>query len=64
MVMSLPVLVALGGLLVFFIRHDEMRMSHLVVAALVGAQISTTAIAGEVNGLFSAANHILSTVLT
>ncbi|HET9171903.1 MAG TPA: hypothetical protein VFN97_20875 [Actinospica sp.] len=60
----MPILIALGGALVFFVRHDEMRVSHLFVAALVGAQISTTAMAGEINSVFSAANHILSTVFT
>jgi hypothetical protein len=63
-VLSIPVLLVMGGLLVFFLRHDELRISHLLVAALLGAQISTTGVAGEVNTLFTAANHLISTVFT
>jgi hypothetical protein len=54
----------MGGLLVFFLRHDELRVSHFLVAALLGAQISTTGVAAEVNTVFAAANHLLSTVFT
>jgi len=63
-VLSIPVMLVMGGLLVFFLRHDEARISHLLVAALLGAQISTTGVAAEVNTVFTAANHLLSTVFT
>jgi hypothetical protein len=35
-----------------------------VVAALLGAQISTTGVAAEVDSVFLAANHLLSAVFT
>jgi hypothetical protein len=63
-VLSLPVLGVLGGLLYFFLRSDGLRVSHLFIALLLGAQVSKTGISGEVNALFSAANHLLSTVFT
>jgi hypothetical protein len=63
-VLSLPVLAILGGLLYFFMRSDGLRISHTLVAAMLGAQISSTAIAAELNTVVSAANHLLSTMLT
>ncbi|HTJ70177.1 MAG TPA: hypothetical protein VL551_21755 [Actinospica sp.] len=64
MVLSLPVLAVLGGLLVFFMRSDGLRVSHLLVAAMVGAQVSTTVIAAQLNTVFTTANHLLSTVFS
>jgi hypothetical protein len=63
-VLSLPVLAVLGGLLVFFMRSDGLRVSHLLVAAMVGAQVSTTVIAAQLNTVFTTANHLLSTVFS
>lgn len=64
MVLSLPLLGVLGGLLIFFMRSDGMRISHLLIAGLLGAQVSTTSIAGSVNTLLTAANHLLTSVFT
>jgi hypothetical protein len=63
-VLSLPVLAVLGGLLMFFMRSDGLRISHTLVAAILGAQISSTSIAAELNTVVSAANHLLSTMIT
>lgn len=64
MVLSLPLIGVLGGLLYFFLRSDGLRISHMLVAALLGAQVSTTMVASELNSVVSAANHLLSTVFS
>jgi len=64
MVLSMPILLLLGGLLIFFMRSDGLRVTHALVALLVGAQISTTALATELDAAIAAANHLLSAVFT
>jgi len=64
MVMDVPILLLLGGLLVFFVRSDELRITHTLVAVLLGAQISSTVLATELNAAIAAANHLIGTVLT
>jgi hypothetical protein len=63
-VLSLPLLAILGGLLMFFMRSDGLRISHMLVAAMVGAQVSTTVIAAQLNTVITTANHLLSTMFT
>ena len=62
MVLSMPVLLVLGGLLLFYIRIDGLRPAPTLVAILLGAQISTTVLATEVNAAVAAAGHLLGTV--
>jgi hypothetical protein len=64
MVLSLPILFALAGVLLFFQRIDGMRISHMVVAALLGAQVSTTALATGINAAVSTAGHLLAAVFS
>ena len=64
MMLSMPILLALSGLLIFFMRNDGLRITHTMVAVLLGAQISTTALATGLNAAISAANHLLGTVFT
>jgi len=64
MVFSMPILLALGGLLLLLVRTGGLRVTHTLVAILLGAQISTTALASGVNAVVSAADHLLRTVLT
>lgn len=64
MVLSMPILLILGGLLIFFMRIDGLRITHTLVAVLLGAQISTTALATGLNAAISAANHLVGSVFT
>ena len=64
MVLSMPILLMLGGLLIFFMRSDGLRITHTLVAVLLGAQVSSTVLATELNAAIGAANHLMSTVFT
>ena len=61
--LSLPILFALGGFLLFLIRAGGMKLTHAIMGMLVGAQMSTTVFAGEVGAVFTAAGHLLRTML-
>ena len=64
MVLSMPVLLILGGVLLYFMRSDGLRLGPTLVAVLLGAQISGTVLATEVNAAISAAGHLLGTVFS
>jgi hypothetical protein len=64
MVLSMPVLLILGGVLLYFMRSDGLRLGPTLVAVLLGAQISGTVLATEVNGAISAVGHLLGAVLS
>lgn len=64
MMLSLPILFALGGFLLFLVRAGGMKLSHAIMGVLVGAQMSHTVFASEVGAVFSAAGHLLGTVFT
>ena len=64
MVLSMPILLMLGGLLIFLMRSCGLRITHMLVAAMLGAQISSTALATELNAAIGAANHLVSTIFT
>jgi hypothetical protein len=60
--LSMPILLALGGALIFLIRTAEMRITHAIVGILLGAQLSATALSGGMGAALSAADHLLRTV--
>jgi hypothetical protein len=60
--LSMPILLALGGTLLFLMRSGGMRITHGLVGILFGAQMAATAVAGEVNTAVTAADHLLRTV--
>ena len=64
MVLSMPLLFILGGVLLYFIRSDGLKVGPTLVAVLLGAQISGTMLATEVNAAIAAADHLLSTVFS
>jgi hypothetical protein len=43
--LSLPVLLALGGSLLFVVRHAGMKIVHAIMGVVLGAQLSTTVVA-------------------
>lgn len=60
--LSMPILLALGGTLLFLTRSGGMRITHAIVGVLLGAQLAATALATEVNAAVGAADHLLRTV--
>lgn len=60
--LSMPILLALGGTLIFLTRSGGMRITHALVGMMLGAQLSATFIAGELNAAVTAADHLLRTV--
>jgi hypothetical protein len=60
--LSMPILLALGGTLIFLTRSGGMRITHALVGILLGAQLAATALATEVNAAVTAADHLLRTV--
>lgn len=60
--LSMPILLALGGTLLFLMRSGGMKITHALVGILLGAQLSATALATEVNAAVTAADHLLRTV--
>ena len=60
--LSMPILLALGGTLLFLMRSAQMRITHAIVGILLGAQLSATALAGGLNAAVTAADHLLRTV--
>jgi hypothetical protein len=62
MVLSMPILLILGGVLLFFMRSEGLKLGPTLVAVLLGAQISGTVLATGVDAALSAAGHLLGTV--
>lgn len=60
--LSMPILLALGGTLIVLTRSGGLRITHAFVGILLGAQLSATFLSGEVNAAVTAADHLLRTV--
>jgi hypothetical protein len=60
--LSMPILLALGGTLFFLMRSAGMKITHAILGILLGAQLSATALAGELNAAVTAADHLLRTL--
>jgi hypothetical protein len=60
--LSMPILLALGGTLLFLMRSGGMRITHAIVGILLGAQLSATGLATTVNAAVTAADHLLRTL--
>ena len=63
MVLSMPVLLVLGGALLYFMRTGGLRVGPALIAILLGAQLAATVLATEVNAAIAAASHLLGAVL-
>ena len=62
--LSIPVLIALGGSLLFLVRSAGMKAFHAIMGVVVGAQISTTFVGREVGVAVGAAGRLLHAALS
>lgn len=62
--LSIPILLALGGTLLFLIRVGGMKLVHALMGVVVGAQVSATILGREVGVAVSAAGQLLRSVFT
>lgn len=60
--LSIPILLLLGGSLLLLMRVGGMKITHALVGVLFGAQLSSTVLAGGVNAAFAAAGHLIQAV--
>jgi hypothetical protein len=60
--LSMPILLALGGTLLFLTRTGGLKITHALIGILLGAQLAATALAGELDAAVTAANHLLRTL--
>jgi hypothetical protein len=62
--LSIPVLLALGGSLLFLVRSAGMKAFHAIMGVVVGAQISTTVVGREMGSAVVAVGSLLRAVIT
>jgi hypothetical protein len=62
--LSIPVLLALGGSLLFLVRNAGMKALHAIMGVVLGAQISTTVVGREVGLAVGAAGRLVRAVLS
>ena len=46
--LSIPITLVLGLIVLLFVRKDDLKTSHAIVAILLGFMLSTTALAGRI----------------
>jgi hypothetical protein len=63
-ILSIPVLLALGGALLFLVRNAGMKLMHAIMGVVLGAQISTTVFAREVGFAVDAVGRLVHAVLS
>jgi hypothetical protein len=62
--LSIPVLLALGGSLLFLVRNAGMKAFHAIMGVVVGAQVSTTVVGREMGSAVAAVGSLLRAVIT
>jgi hypothetical protein len=60
--LSMPILLALGGTLLFLTRTGGLKITHALIGILLGAQLAATALAGELDAAVTAADRLLRTM--
>ena len=60
--LSIPILLALGGSLLFLTKTGGLKITHALIGILFGAQFAATWLAGELNAAVTAADHLLRSV--
>ena len=62
MILSLPVVLLFGVLMILLIRKGGMKISHALVAMFFGFYLASTAVATQINSLDSTIAHLVDSV--
>jgi hypothetical protein len=61
-ILSLPVVLLFGVMMILLVRKGGMKVSHAIVATFFGFYLASTAIATQINSLDSTIAHLVDSV--
>jgi len=61
-ILSLPVVLLFGVLMILLVRKGGMKISHAIVAAIFGFYLASTTLATQINSLDSTIAHLVDSV--
>jgi hypothetical protein len=62
LILSLPVVLLFGVLMILLIRKGGMKLSHAIIAAFFGFYLASTTLATQINSLDSTIAHLVDSV--
>ncbi|WP_034271983.1 hypothetical protein [Actinospica robiniae] len=62
MLLTLPIILLLAWSLYLFIHKDGLKFFHAFIAMILGFELSTTVLAGEISSFVHSTSHFLGAV--
>jgi len=62
MALTLPIIILLAGSLYLFIHKDGLKFFHAFVAMVLGFELSTTILAGQISSFVHTTSHLIGAV--